>query len=279
MKEEINHLQIETYAFDQIEVGTWWNFKKHISPFARIFLIHEGEQKVTFHGKTYHQKKGTLALIPPYTPVDYVCDDRCSQYYLIFSCRLDDGKDLFTDYRFPYELTAEAWCYELCQRLHQKLPNLGLSNVDADSKDFNQMIFSSQLEVVNLEEKLELQGLVSLLLSPFAAQAEKSERFIRFSKSLQFIEKNLSQDLSLSLLSEMEGMSKTYYSDQFSYELGIRPSDYIAHKREIKARALLENTVLSVAEIGVRVGIADQAYFCRFFKKRVGVSPKKYRLL
>ncbi|NWK56796.1 AraC family transcriptional regulator [Verrucomicrobiaceae bacterium N1E253] len=278
MKLEISHLSIDTYAFDKVEVGKWWDFKNHISPFARIFLVDAGKQEVSFHGKTYHHQRDSLALIPPYTPVDYYCADVCSQYYFIFTCRLENGKDLFTDCRFPYLLSADALSHELCQHLHRQLPGFGLSNVDADSEDFNHMIFRSQLAGLSLQQKLVLQGTVGLLLSRFAADAQRSEQLIRFSKSFQFIETHLGEDLSLAVLADLEGVSKTYFSDQFYEHSGVRPSEYIAHKREVRARELLATTLLNMSEIGHAIGIPDQAYFCRFFKKRTGIAPKKYRL-
>jgi len=45
MKLDINHLKIKVFAFDRFQVGSWWNFKNHISPFARIFLIIDDCQK------------------------------------------------------------------------------------------------------------------------------------------------------------------------------------------------------------------------------------------
>ena len=40
----------------------------------------------------------------------------------------------------------------------------------------------------------------------------------------------------------------------------------------------LENTDLSVLEIGLSVGCEDQNYFSRLFKEQTGVAPTAYRL-
>ena len=278
MKLDINHLKIKVFAFDRYQVGSWWDFKNHISPFARIFLILDGKQTVSFQGKDHHQKKGSLLLIPPYTPVDYFCDDFCVQYYFIFTCRLPNGKDIFTDCQFPTALQAESWHYDLSQRLLDDLPNLGLASVDANHKNFNPLIFDTQLEDLSLQQKFAAQGVVSLLMSTFAVGAQKSQELIRFSQAFQYIENNLDSELSLEKLSEIENLSKGYFSDQFFEYTGIRPTEYIAQKRETKARELLTTTSLPLAEIATRIGIPDLSYFFRFFKKRVGVTARKYRL-
>ena len=52
-------------------------------------------------------------------------------------------------------------------------------------------------------------------MSRFAARAEKSNQLIRFSQAFQYIENNLDSELSLEKLSEIEDLSKGYFSDQF----------------------------------------------------------------
>jgi len=101
---------------------------------------------------------------------------------------------------------------------------------------------------------------------------------IRFSKAFQYIENNLHSELSLEKLSEIENLSKGYFSDQFFEYTGVRPTEYIAQKRETKARELLTTTSMPLPEIACRIGIPDPSYFFRFFKKRVGVTARKYRL-
>ena len=277
MNIDANYFKIRLFAFDCKTVGKWWDFKGHISPFARIFLIEDGEQTVSFDDETYRQKAGHLSLIPPYTPVDYHCSDRCQQHYFIFTCQLPNGKDLFADYEFPYLLDAQDWQLEGCKMLHKLLPNYGLSNVNADTNDFNQRILESTTQEVNLEQKLAGQGLVSMLFSSFAAEARERTSSIRFVKTFQYIEEHLDSDLSLSALANLEGLSLSYFSDQFHLHAGVRPTEYIAQKRENRARELLTTTDLSLPEIAENIGFHDVSYFYRFFKKRTGFTAKSYQ--
>lgn len=275
---DANYFKIRLFAFDCKTVGSWWDFRGHISPFARIFLIEKGEQNVSFDGETYLHKAGHLALIPPYTPVDYSCMEFCRQHYFIFTCQLPNGKDLFADYTFPHLLEAETWQLEMCKSLLKLLPNYGLDNVDADKDDFNQQIFESTTQVLNLEQKLAGQGLVSILFSSFAVGAKERVSSVRFVKTFQFIESNLEADLSLTALAEIEGLSLNYFSDQFYLHTGVRPSEYIAQKRENRAKELLTTTKMSLPEVAKKIGITDPCYFSRFFKKRTGHTVRSYQL-
>lgn len=277
MEIDSNYFKIRLFAFDFKEVGSWWNFKGHISPFARIFVIRKGTQTVTFDGKEYKQRANHVALVPPYTPVDYYCKNYCEQFYFIFTCQLPNGRDLFADFTFPWLMKAEPWQLNMSEYLIGKYPHYGLQNVDADTDDFNRSILEATSQSVNLEQKLAAQGLVAMLLSSFANGVEERVSSVRFVKTFQYIEENLKSDLSLGVLAELEGLSISYFSDQFFLYAGVRPSEYIAQKRENRARDLLTTTNLPLADVAVQIGFPDISYFFRFFKKRTGVTPRSYR--
>ncbi len=275
---DASHIRIKVFAFDSVALGAWWDFQNHISPFARILIVEEGCQSVSFHGETYHQKPGEMLLIPPYASVDYSCEHYCRQCYFIFTAKLSNGNDLFADYEFPVRRGFGSWHQVICENLLLCLPNFGLKSLDADDEFFNQLIFETKLEDLSLQQKIAAQGAVSVLLAEFAEGAQLSSDLIRFTKAFQHIENHLDGDLSLSVLSEIEGMSNGYFSDEFNRRMGIRPSEYIARKRETKARELLTGSSVSIAEVARQVGMSDLSYFFRFFKKRVGVTPRIYRM-
>ena len=55
-------------------------------------------------------------------------------------------------------------------------------------------------------------------------------------------------------------------------------AQYVTYKRIEEAKRLLANELTSVSKIAVQVGIGDYNYFCKLFRKNVGLSPGKYRL-
>ncbi len=277
VKVDANYFKIRVYAFDLAEVGSWWDFKRHISPFTRIFLIKEGEQRVRFQGEEIWQRAGDLCLVPPYLPVDYYCPDYCAQYYFIFSCQFPSGKDLLTDYTTNYRMPCSDFHETSCERLLEVLPDFGLLSTDARRDDFNQLIFAKSLGELSVEQKLAAQGAVGSLMAPFCQDLQRRAGSLRFAEALQYIESHLAADLSLGVLAELEGLSPTYFSDQFFAYAGVRPTEYIARKRENRAKELLTSTRMPLQEIASAVGLADVAYFSRFFKKRSGSSPLNYR--
>lgn len=272
-----NNLTFTLYSYDKAIVGTWWNFKHHISRFARIYVIESGEQIVRFNGKEFIQRPGSIFLMPPFTPVDYICNDQCVQYYFIFTAEFDDGTDLFSRVEFNWQQPSDQLHLKICQHLLDKVPGRGLKNYDANDSNFKSEIFNRDRSNLNTEQELQQQGTIRILLSDFFSDAISSNKPLRFSKVLRHIENNLTGDLSLQSLAAQENMNSNYFSDLFKLNLGIRPSKYVNNRRISMARQLLISTSYSVKEIAIKSGFPDYDYLFRVFKKETGMTPRQYR--
>lgn len=72
-------------------------------------------------------------------------------------------------------------------------------------------------------------------------------------------------------------LSRSAAYRRFRQQLGRSPKQEQMRLRIARARELLEDTDLSVAEIGQRVGYDEAKYFIHVFKQQIGVTPLKYR--
>ncbi|MGW5269811.1 AraC family transcriptional regulator [Rhodococcus sp. NPDC003994] len=72
------------------------------------------------------------------------------------------------------------------------------------------------------------------------------------------------------------GMSVRYVHKLFS-TAGTTPRAWLYSRRFEKARTLLLQTDLSVAEVGFRLGFRDASHFSRAFSKHAGASPGRFR--
>lgn len=93
---------------------------------------------------------------------------------------------------------------------------------------------------------------------------------------ITYIDSNIDSPLSIEDISEHFHMNKDYLSRQFKAYTHTTIGNYIAFKRTIKAKALL-NEGLSVSEVAERLGFSSYSYFFKFFKKMTGISPSHYR--
>ena len=94
-----------------------------------------------------------------------------------------------------------------------------------------------------------------------------------------FLLEHLSEDLSVKRLMNEFQISRNRLYDSASEYLGQGIAEYIKTLRIKEAQRLLKETNFAIHEIADNVGFNDYNYFCRVFKKEVGISAKKYRKL
>jgi two-component system response regulator YesN len=92
-----------------------------------------------------------------------------------------------------------------------------------------------------------------------------------------YIERNLSAELSIDALAEYLGISGSYFSLLFKQHFGETFVEYVTKQRMDMARSLLALTDKSVTQVGQMVGYAERRYFTRVFSKYTGMLPSEYR--
>ena len=95
--------------------------------------------------------------------------------------------------------------------------------------------------------------------------------------ALNYIDFHIREPLSLKLISEQVNVSSSYLSAQFKKETGKTLTDYINEKRIHESLVLLAATELPIREVAERVGIYDESYYARLFKKYQNQAAKQYR--
>lgn len=99
----------------------------------------------------------------------------------------------------------------------------------------------------------------------------------RLSFVIKFIRENLTEDLSVELLSEKAYMSESNFYRTFKHELGSSPNDFIIEERLKVAESMLRDPRISVKEAYLASGFNSFSYFCRIFKKKKNLSPSEFK--
>ena len=92
-----------------------------------------------------------------------------------------------------------------------------------------------------------------------------------------YIYQHYGEDLSLEMLAEKVYLSSGYLSFIFKKETGQNFSAHLLEVRMEKAKELLCNSNMKVAQVSEQVGIPNVSYFCRSFREYYGSSPESYR--
>ncbi|QRY46887.1 helix-turn-helix transcriptional regulator [Mycolicibacterium boenickei] len=91
------------------------------------------------------------------------------------------------------------------------------------------------------------------------------------------IDRRLSEPLSLRDVADEVGMTAGHLTTLVRRRTGRTVGEWINERRMSRARALLGDTDLSVAEVAARVGMLDPGYFSRQFRRTHGRSPREWR--
>lgn len=91
------------------------------------------------------------------------------------------------------------------------------------------------------------------------------------------IEANLAQDLTLGALAREMGMSETRLTRSFRASFGQSIHQYVLERRLLRARTLLADPELSVADVAYRTGFSDQSHLTRFFRRAFDATPAAWR--
>jgi AraC-like DNA-binding protein len=85
-------------------------------------------------------------------------------------------------------------------------------------------------------------------------------------------------DWSLDSLAALAHASRSAFAHRFANVVGVTPKRYTTRVRMHRAREVLRNEALSVAEVAARFGYESEAAFSRAFKRIIGVPPSTVRL-
>lgn len=88
-----------------------------------------------------------------------------------------------------------------------------------------------------------------------------------------FVEDNLNRSIALSELAAVANVSKFHFCRLFKQRTGMTPMAFVEQLRIERARQLIRDTTLALAEVALLTGFADQSHFTRRFRRRVGVTP------
>ena len=100
----------------------------------------------------------------------------------------------------------------------------------------------------------------------------------KLKQALNYINDNLDQPIKLKDIAQILDLSQYYFCHLFKESTGIAPYKYIIKQRVEKAKDLIKNSKLPLADIAYECGFSSQSQMTQHFRKCVGVTPKVYFL-
>jgi AraC family transcriptional activator FtrA len=99
----------------------------------------------------------------------------------------------------------------------------------------------------------------------------------RLARVIEFLRANAAQPHRTPDLATMAAMSERSFNRKFRDTVGYSPYDWLLRERVAIARELLEESSLSIDQIGAEAGFGSTQSFRNAFRTIVGVNPANYR--
>jgi len=147
-------------------------------------------------------------------------------------------------------------------------------------KTLNNLYLNKNKDIENEYSKV----LYSLLLDLSTATKRIHSNFTITENSkiqmiIQYIESNYKRPISIDELSTLVGLTKEYLCSLFKKTMLQTISSYMQTIRIANAKMFLKRFPnKKIMEIGEMCGFESTSYFCRIFKKLVGLSPEAFRI-
>jgi AraC family transcriptional regulator len=173
------------------------------------------------------------------------------------------------DLRFPEADLEPGLLFENCALWQTALklkPLIG-------STDWNDRMYADALCGVLAHELLRLHGRKPLPRSVDRGGLAAWQR----KRIAEFIEEHLADDTSLDVLADLVRLSPYHFLRSFKKSFSDPPYRYWTRQRVIRAKGLLANQHIPVAEIAFAVGFATPSAFSAAFRRITGQTPTDYR--
>jgi AraC family transcriptional regulator len=124
-------------------------------------------------------------------------------------------------------------------------------------------------------------ALASQLLRTYApAQQPRTDARLsrrRLARVAEYIQANLSQNLSLAQVAGVIGMSPSHFKTVFKESVGVPVHQYVIRSRVEYATGLIAHNDLPLSQIALQAGFANQSHMARCMKRLTGVTPGELR--
>lgn len=204
------------------------------------------------------------------------------------------------------EIVDKKWNAELLEfavenLLEEKFKQLNIKFIFNDDKK-NIVLISTideMIEWINITDKLDMEIQKYLKCNVIVEQANVSNGILNIKNAylkiinsveekkkcshmvlltIKYIEENYYlNDLNISNISDKLEVTSSYLSKILKKETGLSFIDYLTNIRIKKAMYIMEDPTIKIYDVAELIGYSNQHYFCRAFKKVVGVSPTEYK--
>ncbi len=211
-------------------------------------------------------------------------------------CIIPAGSPIFSQWKQEDQYLRIRIAPQLLQQVAQEASEVGSDRVELlpefrvrhpQIEQLSVMLLSEvkdgglagQLYVESLTNALAVHLLRSYsAIQPCAVQYDGRLSDRQLLQVTDYIHDCLAQDIKLSDLAGLLGISQFHFGRCFKQATGLTPHQYVLQQRLERAKHLLKETELPVMEIAMLCGFSSHSHLGKVIRQHTGLSPKAYRM-
>ncbi len=240
------------------------NYDLHWHDCFEIELVLEGSATQELNGVTYSLSKGDIYLLNP-TDFHSVSESDAEIFNIMFSENLLAG-----------ELLQEILSVEgnICLHLEGKDFATATELMEQMLSEFRG---KGEYSIAYIKNLLECLFIIILRNTNQSADKISSGKTLGLRKALLYLHSHFRENPSMTLVAEISGFNKNYFSTLFHNTTGKTFKDYLTELKLEYARKLVLSSNISITEICFTSGFNSLPNFLRSFKAHFGTSPGALR--
>lgn len=230
-----------------------------------LYFLLKGKTKYFVDNETFILNEGDLIIIPKYSL--HSTDSETCLY----------NERLLISFNDNLYSQSVATCLQ--ELFDDKIIHIPKENLTLIENMFYKIESEYQSNRINRDAliKLYISELICYLhryRSSTSSDKQNTDELIQ--QIAQYINLNFENEITLSGLSHIFGISKSYLSRRFKLSTGTCINEYINYVRISHAEQMLKNQKIPITEVAMRCGFNDSSYFASIFKKLKGITPYKF---
>lgn len=210
--------------------------------------------------KRYILEKNSLLYLPPALPHEYYPEHGdWTTCWMVF--RGDFLKGIMNTMGFSGEMVAAGADISAFQKIFERILSLASDNPHNNEK-CSLLIYNAVLTAKGIFD---------------GRSADGSTGSTIVDEAVRYINEHSGADITLGELADLSGVSPQYFGRVFRQRLGMRPMEYVARVKVSKAKTMLLDSDIPIAELSQKLGYASPTYFGIVFRKYEGISPSVFR--
>jgi len=263
MKGLFQQFEVDNVTAVCIQASSGWEEDWGCPDFCRFVLVGQGEATIVLDKVSHVIRPGQLMLVPAGMQQKAVSTTGDLQLF-IGNLRGFVGNELFfKTMNMPYRVRLQdsGQAIELFQKMIQAQQSTKVPNM--------LRVRSALLELLACYLESPDMNMDELGYGSEAGQ---------LNLVLDYIEAQLDQSIHIEELARIACLHPNYFIDFFRANIGVSPIQYVNNRRLERAKALLKDSDVQVADIAKQVGLQNH-YLSRLFKQQTGLTPSRYRKL